>query len=84
MSQYRSRWRERYETRLVLLLTVQHLGIDWLSQFESLWEISAIANGCKEFESSLRNIILEILLDQDNALVDALNYCLKLTKVVNR
>ena len=56
-------------------------GVDWLCQFEC--KISAAADNLKKCEKGLRNIMLEILLDQDDAMMDAFCYCLKITKTID-
>lgn len=74
-------------TLLHVILLLQHvtLGLDWLCQLESVCKISTATDNCKQYEDSLRNLMLEILLDQDSVMVNAFCYCLKITKnVVNR
>lgn len=69
-------------THLVLLYNI--LGTDWLCRLESLCQISPAADNHKKYENSLRNVMLEVLLDQDSAMVNAFCYCLQITKIANR
>ena len=68
-------------THLISLCTI--LGFDWLCRLESVSQISASIDK-KMYENSLRNVMLEVLLDQDSAIVNAFSYCLQVTKIVNR
>jgi len=62
---------------------VRALGCCWIGQLETLCTIPGSSSEDLS-ENSLRNLILEVLLDQDTAIVDALTYCLTFTQVVAR
>ncbi|XP_065912445.1 uncharacterized protein [Dysidea avara] len=75
--------------RKLLVLSIKCLSVvvtngkdgGWLGQLEMLCNIPGSSSESFS-ENSLRNLILEVLLDQDTAIVDALTYCLTITQTM--